>query len=103
MNKEDFNKLLTVINIDLTDNEYQLLETYSKFLQDYNAHTNLTAIKDEREIYIKHFYDSLTLTRVVDLTKCETLLDIGTGAGFPGVVLKMLNCCHLSYSSSYYY
>jgi 16S rRNA (guanine527-N7)-methyltransferase len=89
MNKDEFSKLLTLININLTDNEYHLLEEYSSFLQEYNAHTNLTAIKDEKDIYLKHFYDSLTLTKIIDIKEINTILDIGTGAGFPGVVLKI--------------
>ena len=89
MNKANFKKLLTDINIELSDNKYYLLEKYAVFLQEYNSHTNLTAIKDELEIFIKHFYDSLTITKIIDLNECSNLLDIGTGAGFPGVVLKI--------------
>ncbi len=89
MNKEEFSKLLTSININLNDNQYHLLEIYSSFLQEYNEHTNLTAIKDERDIYLKHFYDSLTIAKVINLDEIKAVLDIGTGAGFPGVILKI--------------
>lgn len=58
-------------------------------LLEYNKKFNLTAIKTEEEIYLKHFYDSLTLVKGVDLTKNLKILDIGTGAGFPGLVLKI--------------
>lgn len=65
------------------------LDIYCNFLLEYNKHTNLTAIKEENDIYLKHFYDSLTLTKVIDLNEYNTLLDIGSGAGFPGMVLKI--------------
>ena len=65
------------------------LVIYAKFLQEYNEHTNLTAITNLEDIYLKHFYDSLTLTKVIDLNTCKNLLDFGTGAGFPGMVLKI--------------
>ena len=65
------------------------LDIYTKFLQEYNEHTNLTAITNLEDIYLKHFYDSLTLTKVIDLNTCKNLLDFGTGAGFPGMVLKI--------------
>ena len=64
------------------------LDIYCNFLLEYNKHTNLTSIKEENDIYLKHFYDSLTLTKVIDLNEYNTLLDIGSGAGFPGMVLK---------------
>ena len=89
MNKDEFKELLTDININLSDTEYHLLEIYSSFLKEYNSHTNLTAIKDDQDIYLKHFYDSLTITKIVNLKEINSILDIGTGAGFPGVVLKI--------------
>ncbi|MDE5630977.1 MAG: 16S rRNA (guanine(527)-N(7))-methyltransferase RsmG, partial [Bacilli bacterium] len=65
------------------------LETYASFMLDYNEHTNLTAIKTKDEVYLKHFYDSLTIVKYIDLNNYESLVDIGTGAGFPGMVLKI--------------
>ena len=50
---------------------------------------NLTRIVEKEEVYLKHFYDSLTIVKEVDLNKVETLCDVGTGAGFPGIVLKI--------------
>lgn len=89
MNKEEFIKELNKININLSTEQLNQLEIYKDFLIEYNTHTNLTAIKNPEDIYLKHFYDSLTLTKVIDFTKFNNLLDIGTGAGFPGVVLKI--------------
>ena len=51
---------------------------------------NLTRITEKEDVYLKHFYDSLTLVKVIDLTKNLTLCDVGSGAGFPGIVLKIV-------------
>ena len=51
---------------------------------------NLTGITEEKEVYLKHFYDSLTIAKVIDLTKEKSLCDVGSGAGFPGMVLKIV-------------
>lgn len=90
MTKEEFINELKKLGIILTKDQIQKLEIYKNFLKEYNEHTNLTAIKEDKEIYLKHFYDSLTIAKVVDLLKVNNLLDIGTGAGFPGMVLKIV-------------
>ena len=87
MNQNEFIKELKKININLTPNQIATFEKYADLLLEYNQHTNLTAIKTKEEIYLKHFYDSLTLTKIADLK--GQLLDIGTGAGFPGLVLAI--------------
>ena len=89
MSIEEFIKELTNLNIVPTQKNLNDLEKYSELLMEYNKKFNLTAIKTKKEIYLKHFYDSLTLIKAVDLTKNLKLLDIGTGAGFPGLVLKI--------------
>lgn len=89
MNKNEFIEELKKLNIKVTDEMLEKLDIYCNFLLEYNKHTNLTAIKEENDVYLKHFYDSLTLTKVIDLNKENTLLDIGSGAGFPGMVLKI--------------
>lgn len=89
MNKEEFIRALKDLNIDITNKQLSDLDTYYKMLIDYNSHTNLTRITEENEVYLKHFYDSLTLVKAIDLDN-QTLLDIGTGAGFPGLVLKIV-------------
>ena len=89
MNKEEFITELKALNIEPTKEMLEKLEIYKEFLKEYNKHTNLTAIKEDNDIYLKHFYDSLTITKVVDLHKINNLIDIGTGAGFPGMVLKI--------------
>ena len=89
MNKEEFIKEVEKLGIKVTKKNLEQLEIYCEYLLEYNKHTNLTAIKTKEEVYLKHFYDSLTLCKVIDLTKEESLLDIGSGAGFPGMVLKI--------------
>lgn len=89
MNKEEFINEVEKLGIKVTKEMLDKLEIYVNFLLEYNMHTNLTAIKTKEDVYLKHFYDSLTITKVIDLTKEESLLDIGSGAGFPGMVLKI--------------
>lgn len=90
MNKQEFITKVEELGIILTEEQLTQLDTYCKFLLEYNSHTNLTAIKEEDQVYLKHFYDSLTFIKAIDVTKYNNLLDIGTGAGFPGMVLKIV-------------
>ncbi len=90
MNREELIKELNNLNIEITSEQIQKLETYANLLQEYNKHTNITAITDQKSIYLKHFFDSLTITKIIALTKYQNLLDIGSGGGFPGIVLKII-------------
>lgn len=90
MNKEQFKEELKKINIELTKKQEQQLEKYYELLIEENKKTNLTRITQKDEVYLKHFYDSLTITKVIDLNQNLSLIDIGTGAGFPGLVLKIV-------------
>ena len=90
MNKDLFIKEVEKLGINLTDKQLNQLEIYCNFLIEYNTHTNLTSITDPEQIYLKHFYDSITFCKAIDLSKYNNLIDIGTGAGFPGMVLKIL-------------
>lgn len=89
MHKEEFVSALKELGIGITEEQLNKLDTYYKMIIDYNSHTNLTRITKEDEVYLKHFYDSLTLTKAINLDN-QTLLDVGTGAGFPGLVLKIV-------------
>ena len=89
MNKTEFINALKELDIDVTNDMLEKLDTYYKMLIEYNSHTNLTRITEESEVYLKHFYDSLTLVKAINLDD-KTLLDVGTGAGFPGLVLKII-------------
>ena len=75
--------------MDLNSNQLNQLEKYYELLVEWNQKINLTAIIEKEQVYLKHFYDSLTLNKVIDLDQELTLVDVGTGAGFPGIVLKI--------------
>ena len=89
MNIETFIKEVEKLNITVTKGNLASLAKYKDLLIEYNKKFNLTAIKSDEEIYLKHFYDSLTLIKAYSLKGNIKLLDIGTGAGFPGLVLKI--------------
>jgi len=76
--------------IAVSDKQAQQFGTYARLLKEYNQKYNLTAITDPQEIIIKHFLDSLSCLLVIqDLSPCS-LIDIGTGAGFPGIPIKIM-------------
>ena len=85
----DFNQLLANININLSEYQLKQFHDYFEFLVSYNEKVNLTAITEETEVYIKHFYDSLLLAKSIDLNEVKTLCDVGSGAGFPSIPLKI--------------
>ena len=89
MNKELFLSYLNELNIEVTEEKLNKLEKFYELLIDWNNKINLTRIVEKEEVYLKYFYDSLTIVKEVDLNKVETLCDVGTGAGFPGIVLKI--------------
>ena len=89
MTKEEFITALKDLNIEVTEEKLAKLNKFYKLLVEWNSKINLTRIIEEQDVYLKHFYDSLTITKVIDLNKVETLCDVGTGAGFPGIVLKI--------------
>ena len=90
MTREEFLIELEKIGINPSKSQLDQLEKFYDLLIEWNQKINLTRITNKEEVYLKHFYDSLTLNKVVDLDKIDTLCDIGTGAGFPGVVLKIM-------------
>lgn len=75
-------------NIKLNDTQKEMFMIYYKYLIEYNKHTNLTSITELNEVYFKHFYDSLTLYN--EIKDNSSILDIGSGAGFPSIPLKIL-------------
>lgn len=90
MNKELFVEEVKKLGIILNEEQLKQLEIYCNYLIEYNEHTNLTAIKEPEQIYLKHFYDSITIVKAIDFNKVNNLIDIGTGAGFPGMIVKIL-------------
>lgn len=93
MNIEEFSKefLKKVKNlkINISEKEIDLFYKYMNLLIEWNEKINLTAITDEKDIILKHFIDSLTINNYIK--EKNNILDIGTGAGFPGIPLKIIN------------
>ncbi len=90
MNQNKFIEELKKINISINELQLKQLERYYELLVEYNKFMNLTGITIKEEVYLKHFYDSLTIAKVIDLNQYDTLCDVGTGAGFPGLVIKII-------------
>jgi len=78
------------LNIEISEEKVDKLMKFLKILMEYNSHTNLTAIRDEKGIIEKHFLDSILLMKHFSLNSGKAI-DIGTGAGFPGMVLAICN------------
>ena len=89
MNLNEFKVEVDKLGIKVTEEEISKLEKYALLLKDWNGKINLTAITEKEQVFLKHFYDSLTLVKIIDLSKVDSICDLGTGAGFPGVVLKI--------------
>ena len=89
MNKDKFIKEVENLGIEITDKKLDQLEKYYELLIEYNKVMNLTGITEKEEVYLKHFYDSLTITKIIDLNNENSLCDLGSGAGFPGIVIKI--------------
>ncbi|MDE5946819.1 MAG: 16S rRNA (guanine(527)-N(7))-methyltransferase RsmG [Oscillospiraceae bacterium] len=83
--KDLFNKY----DIVLSEQMYRKFEIYANFLVEYNKNVNLTAITDGKEILIKHFLDSVLIDKYCNIPENASLIDVGTGAGFPSVPLKI--------------
>lgn len=90
MSQQEFILEINQLGITLTKHQEEQLEMYYQLLVHYNQHMNLTGITEKDMVYLKHFYDSLTLEKAIHLEKVNTLCDIGTGAGFPGLILKIV-------------
>lgn len=91
MNEKEFKEYLLKLNIDIAEEELKKFETYKELLKEYNKKFNLTSITEDESIYLKHFYDSLYLMTTSEFKNKKTFLDIGTGAGFPGLALAIMN------------
>lgn len=89
MNIDEFKLEVNKLGINVTSLELDKLEKYYDLLVEWNEKINLTAITLKKDVYLKHFYDSLTINKIIDLSEIDTLCDLGTGAGFPGIVLKI--------------
>ena len=86
---EDFEKRALEINVELNEKKIKQFNLYKELLKQWNEKMNLTAITEDNEIMIKHFIDSLTIIQYVEDN--SKIIDVGTGAGFPGIPLKIAN------------
>lgn len=80
--------LCNKLNIELSENQIEQFLLYKDLLKEWNEKINLTAITDDKEIIIKHFIDSLTIAKYI--SDNDTIIDVGTGAGFPGIPIKIV-------------
>lgn len=87
--KNKVNVLSEINNICFNDEQVEKLYKYMNLLLEWNEKMNLTAITDENEVILKHFIDSAIVNNYID--KGKSVIDVGTGAGFPGLVLKIVN------------
>lgn len=88
-NFETVSNIFDKYEINLNKRQYDQLCIYADFLVEYNKNVNLTAITDPVEILYKHFIDSILITKYVDFSKKSAIIDVGTGAGFPSVPIKI--------------
>lgn len=86
---KEFKKICSYHGLDITQEMYDKFEIYAQYLVEYNEKVNLTAITEHTEIYIKHFLDSIMPLIYVDIPQGSTLIDVGTGAGFPSIPIKI--------------
>lgn len=85
--KQEFEKYLLKMDIELSEEQYNQFYKYMNILIEWNKKINLTAITEPKEVVLKHFVDCLAIAKYID--KNKTIIDVGTGAGFPGIPLKI--------------
>lgn len=90
MNKKLFSDGIKELGIAADKAQINMLSEYSLLLKEWNENINLTAITDDDGISIKHFLDSVLLLKYIDIGEGQTAIDVGTGAGFPGLPLKIM-------------
>ncbi|MCK5761932.1 MAG: 16S rRNA (guanine(527)-N(7))-methyltransferase RsmG [Candidatus Izimaplasma sp.] len=87
--KNKFIQMLESLDITISDEKYNKFVVFYELLVEWNEKVNLTSITDFEDVFIKHFYDSLCLVKGVNLDH-QSLLDVGSGAGFPSIPLKII-------------
>lgn len=90
MNEQTFIDTLKEKGMILTDVQIKQFETYFQMLVEWNEKINLTAVTEKEEVYLKHFFDSITPSFYIDFNKVESVCDVGAGAGFPSIPLKIM-------------
>lgn len=98
MKEKEFKELLgkrtKKINIELNNDQEDLFFKYKQLILDWNEKVNLTAIKEDEDFINKHFVDSLTIIKYIESPNIK-IIDIGTGAGFPGIPINIYNNCNI--------
>ncbi|MGY5389565.1 16S rRNA (guanine(527)-N(7))-methyltransferase RsmG [Bacillus spizizenii] len=89
MNIEEFTSSLAEKGISLSPRQLEQFELYYDMLVEWNEKINLTSITEKKEVYLKHFYDSITAAFYVDFNQVNTICDVGAGAGFPSLPIKI--------------
>ncbi|XXM72191.1 16S rRNA (guanine(527)-N(7))-methyltransferase RsmG [Lysinibacillus sphaericus] len=89
MNIDQFQSSLEEKGISLSPGQLDQFERYYEILVEWNEKMNLTAITDKEEVYLKHFYDSISAAFYIDFSDVESVCDVGAGAGFPSIPLKI--------------
>mgnify|MGYP000717323166 CR=1 FL=1 len=89
MNELEFQNILKEKGIEVSEHQLQQFQKYYEILVEWNEKMNLTAITEYDEVMKKHFVDSISLCKAYDVTQNKTVIDVGTGAGFPGLALKI--------------
>lgn len=84
-----FEKKLSELNITLNERQKEQFDRFYELLTEWNKVMNLTGITEYEEVNEKHFVDSLAVVKAVDMSRIQSVIDIGTGAGFPGIPLKI--------------
>lgn len=88
--KKFFLDTASKINIEISNIQMEQFVKYASLLQEWNKFMNLTAVCEDKDIVIKHFIDSLTIVKYIKKYNCKSFVDVGTGAGFPGIPLKII-------------
>ena len=91
MDRSEFQKILKEINVELTDNQCDQFDKYYEMLIETNKVMNLTSITEYDEVIIKHFIDSLLVVNIFDINQSKKMIDVGTGAGFPGIPIAIMD------------
>lgn len=90
MNEQSFVSHLQEKGYELTDTQKKQFAKYYELLVEWNEKINLTAVTEKDEVYLKHFFDSVTPSFYIDFNQLKSICDVGAGAGFPSIPLKIL-------------
>lgn len=91
MNKSEFENGLKSMGISFDESYYEDFDIYRELLVEWNQHMNLTGITEKREVFIKHFLDSVGTYLAQSIPEGASVIDVGTGAGFPGLAMKIFD------------